>query len=85
MFFQNEEGLDAGGIRKEFFLLLTKAILNPQYGMFSKFVHTKSLIFLLLLVFYDETNTIWFSEHVPEEETMYKLIGVSHYHPRRFN
>ena len=85
MFFQNEEGLDAGGIRKEFFLLLTKAILNPQYGMFSKFVHTKSLIFLLLLVFYDETNTIWFSEHAPEEETMYKLIGVSHYHPRRFN
>ncbi|CAF0974051.1 unnamed protein product [Adineta ricciae] len=61
VFFQNEEGLDAGGIRKEFFLLLTKAILNPQYGMF---------------IFYEETNTIWFSEHVPEEETMYKLIGT---------
>ncbi len=36
VYFVNEEGLDAGGIRKEFFLLLTKEILNPQYGMFSK-------------------------------------------------
>ena len=36
VYFHNEEGLDAGGIRKEFFLLLTKEILNPQYGMFSK-------------------------------------------------
>lgn len=81
VFFQNEEGLDAGGIRKEFFLLLTKAILNPQYGMFSKTVHHKFLTVLLLLVFYEETNTIWFSEHVPEEETMYKLIGVSHHNP----
>lgn len=37
VYFINEEGLDAGGIRKEFFLLLTKGILNPQYGMFSKY------------------------------------------------
>ena len=36
VYFANEEGLDAGGIRKEFFLLLTKGILDPQYGMFSK-------------------------------------------------
>jgi hypothetical protein len=25
---------------------------------------------------YEETNTIWFSEHADEDETMYKLIGV---------
>jgi hypothetical protein len=36
VFFINEEGLDNGGVRKEFFLLLTKEILNPIYGMFSK-------------------------------------------------
>jgi E3 ubiquitin-protein ligase HERC4 len=36
VFFQNEEGLDGGGLSKEFFLLLTKAILDPQYGMFSR-------------------------------------------------
>ncbi|CAF4335890.1 unnamed protein product, partial [Adineta steineri] len=61
VYFQNEEGLDAGGIRKEFFLLLTKEILNPKYGMFTV---------------YEETNTIWFSDfYVEEEEAMYKLIG----------
>lgn len=36
VYFHNEEGLDAGGIKKEFFLLLTKEILNPKYGMFSE-------------------------------------------------
>ncbi|CAM4858154.1 unnamed protein product [Rotaria socialis] len=61
VYFLNEEGLDAGGIRKEFFLLLTKEILDPKYGMFTV---------------YDETNTIWFSEHTVEDETMFKLIGT---------
>ncbi|CAF4157074.1 unnamed protein product [Rotaria sp. Silwood2] len=61
VYFHNEEGLDAGGIRKEFFLLLTKEILDPKYGMFT---------------FYEETNTIWFSEHMTEDEAMYKLIGT---------
>ncbi|CAF0990014.1 unnamed protein product [Adineta ricciae] len=62
VFFQNEEGLDAGGIRKEFFLLLTKEILDPKYGMFKV---------------YEETNTIWFSDlYEKEEEPMYKLIGT---------
>ncbi|CAF1465462.1 unnamed protein product [Rotaria magnacalcarata] len=62
VYFHNEEGLDAGGIRKEFFLLLTKEILNPKYGMFTV---------------YEETNTIWFSDYYDEEEeAMYKLIGT---------
>ncbi|CAF1080148.1 unnamed protein product [Rotaria sordida] len=61
VYFHNEEGLDAGGIRKEFFLLLTKEILNPKYGMFT---------------YYEETNTIWFSDHMIEDESMYKLIGT---------
>jgi hypothetical protein len=41
VYFHNEEGLDAGGIRKEFFLVLTKEILNPKYGMFSKLNYTQ--------------------------------------------
>ncbi|CAF3376667.1 unnamed protein product, partial [Rotaria sp. Silwood2] len=62
VYFHNEEGLDAGGIRKEFFLLLTKEILNPKYGMFTV---------------YEETNTIWFTDfYHEEEEPMYKLIGT---------
>ena len=32
--FVGEEAEDAGGVTKEFFLLLIKEILNPDYGMF---------------------------------------------------
>jgi ubiquitin-protein ligase E3 A len=32
--FIGEEGIDAGGVRKEFFQLLTKALLDPNFGMF---------------------------------------------------
>jgi hypothetical protein len=35
---------------------------------------------LFLLAVYEETNTIWFSGIMAEEETMYKLIGVSIIH-----
>ncbi|CAF4570496.1 unnamed protein product, partial [Didymodactylos carnosus] len=55
VYFINEEGLDAGGVKKEFFLLLTKEILDPKYGMFT---------------YYEETHTIWFSEYGLEEDHM---------------
>lgn len=79
VYFHNEEGLDAGGIRKEFFLLLTKEILNPKYGMFSKTlpIELQHTCFSFRLAVYQETNTIWFSDYYEEdEEPMYKLIGV---------
>ena len=47
--FVGEEGMDAGGVQKEFFLLLLKDILNPQFGMFQED---------------DESNFIWFSDEV---------------------
>ncbi|XP_034237400.1 probable E3 ubiquitin-protein ligase HERC4 [Thrips palmi] len=59
--FCGEEAEDAGGVRKEFFMLLLKEILDPAYGMFKS---------------YDETNTIWFSEVTFEDEIMYYLIGL---------
>ncbi len=34
MRFVGEEGLDAGGVQKEFFMLLIQDILNPDFGMF---------------------------------------------------
>lgn len=42
--FKGEEAEDAGGVTKEFFLLLIREILNPKYGMFKV---------------YEETQTIW--------------------------
>lgn len=34
--FQGEEGVDAGGLRKEWFLLLVREVFNPDHGMFYK-------------------------------------------------
>ncbi|XP_076042940.1 HECT and RLD domain containing E3 ubiquitin ligase 4 isoform X2 [Oratosquilla oratoria] len=59
--FIGEEAEDAGGVRKEFFLLLLREILNPNYGMF---------------VHFSETNTIWFREEPLENDAMYNLIGI---------
>lgn len=59
--FCGEEAEDAGGVRKEFFMLLLKEILDPAYGMFKS---------------YEETNAIWFSEVTFEHEMMYYLIGL---------
>ena len=59
--FSGEDGEDAGGVKKEFFLLLLKDLLNPKYGMFKE---------------YTETRTIWFHPNSFEENVMFFLIGV---------
>src|SRR6185312_11055979 len=45
--FDAEEAVDAGGVKKEFFMLLLREILDQKYGMF---------------VYHEETHTIWFSD-----------------------
>ncbi|RWS07496.1 putative E3 ubiquitin-protein ligase HERC4-like isoform X2 [Dinothrombium tinctorium] len=60
--FEGEEAVDAGsGMKKEFFLLLLKEILDPKYGMFIE---------------YKASNTIWFNPAETEELLMYHLIGI---------
>ncbi|CAG2062424.1 unnamed protein product, partial [Timema podura] len=58
--FLGEEAVDAGGVTKEFFMLLLREILDPKYGMFR---------------YYEETRTMWFSEDSFEDEIMYYLVG----------
>ncbi|XP_030753015.1 probable E3 ubiquitin-protein ligase HERC4 isoform X2 [Sitophilus oryzae] len=59
--FCGEEAEDAGGVTKEFFMLLLREILDPKYGMFKE---------------YEETRAIWFSENPFEENSVYFLIGM---------
>ncbi|CAH2105537.1 unnamed protein product [Euphydryas editha] len=59
--FVGEEAEDAGGVKKEFFMLLLKEIFDPVYGMFKQS---------------EETNMIWFSNNPFEDEVMYYLIGA---------
>ena len=41
--------MDAGGVQKEFFLLLLKDILHPHFGMFTED---------------DESKFVWFNDEV---------------------
>lgn len=53
--------MDAGGLRKEWFLLLVRSLFDPQYGMFT----------------YDEdSNLCWFNPASFENEDQYFLVGV---------
>jgi len=59
--FAGDEAQDAGGVKKEFFLLLLKEVLDPKYGMFQ---------------YFEESRLIWFEQASYEERNMYELIGV---------
>lgn len=59
--FAGEEGEDAGGVRKEFFMLLLRDLLDTKYGMFKVD---------------EDSRAIWFSEDSFESEDMYKLVGI---------
>ena len=47
--FVGEGAVDAGGVKKEFFMLLLKDLLDPKYGMFR---------------YYEESRLIWFNADV---------------------
>lgn len=59
--FTGEEGVDAGGPRKEWFLMLVRDIFDPNHGMFA----------------YDEdSRTCYFNPHSFETSDQYYLVGA---------
>ncbi|GAA5938505.1 hypothetical protein JCM10213_006945 [Rhodosporidiobolus nylandii] len=58
--FEGEEGIDAGGLRKEWFLLLCRQLFDPQFGMF---LHD------------EESNLCWFNPASFETDDFW-LVGV---------
>ncbi|KAJ1832056.1 putative E3 ubiquitin-protein ligase, partial [Coemansia sp. RSA 2711] len=58
--FAGEEGVDGGGLTKEWFMLLTRELLNPAYGMFTQ----------------DEGRAHWFNPAALETGNQYFLVGV---------
>ncbi|XP_052575121.1 probable E3 ubiquitin-protein ligase HERC3 isoform X3 [Peromyscus californicus insignis] len=60
--FDGEEAVDAGGVTKEFFLLLLKELLNPIYGMFT---------------YYQDSHLLWFSDTCFVERNWFHLIGIT--------
>ncbi|XP_014770177.1 probable E3 ubiquitin-protein ligase HERC4 [Octopus bimaculoides] len=59
--FAGEEAVDEGGVTKEFFLLIMREILNPDYGMFK---------------YYEESRLMWFNSETFETTDKFHLIGT---------
>ena len=59
--FVDEEGADEGGLRKEFFQLLTAHLFEPSHGMFE---------------YDEETRTSWFRRDSPESANEFLMLGI---------
>ncbi|KAK5371282.1 putative E3 ubiquitin-protein ligase [Exophiala xenobiotica] len=59
--FQGEEGVDAGGLRKEWFLLLVREIFDPHHGLF---------------VYDDDSQYCYFNPFCFESSEQFFLVGV---------
>jgi ubiquitin-protein ligase E3 A len=59
--FIGEDGIDAGGVKKEFFQLLVGELLSPDYGM---------------LVPQPESRTYWFNAATLEPDESFLLLGL---------
>jgi hypothetical protein len=58
--FDDEEGVDAGGVRKEYYQLMTAQLLHPDFGMFK---------------YYPESRLLWFNSDSFESDREFELIG----------
>ncbi|XP_033836447.1 ubiquitin-protein ligase E3A [Periophthalmus magnuspinnatus] len=59
--FEGEQGVDEGGVSKEFFQLVVEEIFNPDIGMFT---------------YEERTRLFWFNSSSFENEGQYTLIGI---------
>ncbi|ETV92125.1 hypothetical protein, variant 1 [Aphanomyces invadans] len=59
--FLGEEGVDEGGVKKEFFQIIIRELLDPNFGMF---------------LADNETHTLWFNCDSLESTMEFELIGI---------
>jgi hypothetical protein len=59
--FEGEQGLDEGGVKREFFSLLTQQLFTPLYGMFVPMNHN---------------TLLWFNHKSHEMPIQYELMGI---------
>ena len=84
--FANEEGVDAGGLRKEWFLLLVRELFDPNHGMWDVLAYFvtlfRALIGLLahlvgMFIYEDEDSRLcYFNPHTFEKSEQYFLVGA---------
>ncbi|KAK7755672.1 putative E3 ubiquitin-protein ligase [Diatrype stigma] len=77
--FQGEEGVDAGGLRKEWFLLLVREVFNPDHGESSSNacprVHAQ-LTVLGLFAYDEDSQFCYFNSNSFETSDQFFLVGV---------
>jgi len=56
-----EQGLDMGGLQKEFFHMIVEAVFDPGYGMFT---------------YIEESRCVWFNSSSLESEQEFELVGI---------
>lgn len=59
--FEGEQGIDEGGVSKEFFQLVIEEIFNPDYAMF---------------MYQNDTQTAWFNPSCFENDAQFTLVGI---------
>merc|ERR1719473_1731620 len=59
--FDQEEGVDEGGVQKEFFQLLMEELYNEDFGMFERC---------------DESRNFWFNKNSFEASLQFELFGI---------
>uniref|UniRef100_A0A0B6ZJY5 HECT-type E3 ubiquitin transferase n=1 Tax=Arion vulgaris TaxID=1028688 RepID=A0A0B6ZJY5_9EUPU len=59
--FEGEQGLDEGGVSKEFFQLIVEELFNPDIGMFT---------------YNEESHHFWFNSSSFENDAQFTLIGI---------
>lgn len=59
--FDGEEGVDEGGVRKEFFQLLIEELYNEDFGMFERI---------------EESRAFWFNKNSLEANLQFELFGL---------
>jgi len=67
-----EDGVDAGGLRKEWFLLLCREVFDPLYGTFP----VLKLLMKGMFTWDEDSNYCWFNANSFETSDQYFLVGV---------
>lgn len=59
--FEGEDGIDEGGVQKEFFQILVSELFDPKFGM---------------LIYEEEAKTLWFNKDSLESSQAFELMGI---------
>lgn len=75
--FRGEEGIDGGGLRKEWFLLLVREVFNPDHGSSSLILGVCTTNFATGMFLYDEDSRYcYFNPNSFETSDQFFLVGV---------